>query len=215
MSSNPQEPDLKNIWRNQETEKTIMSVEEVRVKAGKFLRRKRLDLIARTAFVIFAAVSCGLFLMNARITPLRIVAGLVMAVLLTSTVWNLLRTFLRSGKNGSSAGAISNAAMTSCREFYRNELERYREYSRLPSWQLATILLIIAWMIREPLMRSTDSFRAVLPYVLLAAAGMIVLVAVRKVQARRIQDEIEALDVFEAEILQGGRYDTAVDEHQK
>jgi hypothetical protein len=209
VSSKSHEPDLKNIWQNQEMEKAIMSVEEVRLNARKYLSRKQRDLLARSAFVTLAAVSCGIFLMNARITPLRFVAGVAMALLLTSTVWNLLRTYTRSG-------TAPNAVMTSCVEFYRSELERYREYARLPAWQLGTILLIIAWMTRDALMRnSTDPFRVVLPYVLFAAAGMIVLVAVRKIQARRIQDDIDALDVFEDEMLTGGGHDTAVDEHQK
>ena len=43
-----------------------------------------------------------------------------------------------------------------------------------------TVLVIIAWMTRDALLRnSTDPFRIVLPYVLLAAAGMVVLMAVR------------------------------------
>ena len=211
MSSNPHEPDIRKIWQNQEMEKAVMSIEEVRLNARKYLRRKQLDLIARSAFVMLAAGSCGLFLMNARITSLRFVAGLVMAILLISTVWHLLKTYMQSGTTIS-----SNAAITSCIEFYRSELERYREYARLPMWQLATVLLIIAWMTRDSLMRgSTDPFRIVLPYVLIAAAGMIVLVAVRKIQSRQVQSEIEALDVFEGETLERGRHGTAVDEHQK
>jgi hypothetical protein len=205
MSSKSHEPDLKNIWRNQETERITMSVEQVRLNARKYLRRKQRDLISRSAFVILAAVSYGIFLMNARITSLRFVAGLAMVTLLTSTVWRLLRM-----------EASPNGAMTSCIEFYRSELERYREYARLPAWQLATILLIIAWMTRDTLMRnSTDPFRAVLPYVLVAAAGMIVLMVVRKVQARRVQDDIDALEVFENEMTVGGSHDTSVDECQK
>ena len=193
-----------------------MSVEEVRLNARKFLRRKQRDLIARSAFVILAAVSFGIFLMNARITSLRFVAGLVMASLLTNTVWGLSRAYLRSRGNWYLVHAGPNAAMTSCIEFYRSELERNREYTRQPAWQLVTVLVIIAWMTRDALMRSSsDPFRVVLPYVLFAAAGMIVLVAVRKLQARRVQDYIDALDMFEDEILAGGSHDTTVDEHKK
>jgi hypothetical protein len=106
--------------------------------------------------------------------------------------------------------------MTSCLDFYRSELERNREYARQPTWQLVTVMAIIVWMTRDALVRnSTDPFRVLLPYVLLAAAGMIVLMAVRKLQARRIQDDMDALDVFEDEILSGGHHDTTVDEHKK
>jgi uncharacterized membrane protein len=193
-----------------------MSVEEVRLNALKFLHRKQRDLIARSAFVLLAAVSFGLFLMNARITSLRFLAGLITTMLLTSTVWSLFRAYRRSRGTWSSVLAGPNAAMTSCLEFYRSELESSREYTRQPAWQLVTVLVIIAWMTRNLLVRnSTDPFRVVLPYILFAAAGMIVLMAVRKHQARRVQDDIDALDAFEDEILAGGSHDTAVDEHQK
>ena len=216
MSSKSHEPDLKDIWQNQETERTTMTVEEVRLNARKFLLRKQRDLIARSAFVILAAVSFGIFLINARFTSLRFLAGLITALLLTSTVWSLFRVYQRSRGTWSSVIAGPNAAMTSCLEFYRSELERNREYARQPAWQLVSVLVIIAWMTRDALMRnSSDPFRVLLPYVLLAAAGMIVLVAVRKFQTRRLQDDIDALHVFENEMLTGGSHGTTVDEHQK
>jgi len=84
MSLQPHEPDLKKIWQNQETEEAIMSVEEVRLNARKYLRRKKRDLIARSAFVVLAAASIGIFLSNSRFTSLRFVAGIVMATLLIS-----------------------------------------------------------------------------------------------------------------------------------
>ena len=216
MSSNPRDPDLKDIWQRQETKEAVMSVEELRMNAKRFLRRKQRDLLARTGFVIFAAVSFGIFAMNNRITSLRVVAGLVMTMLLLSAAWSLLLAYRKSRGEGPAVPGAPMAAMTSCLEFYRNELERQREYARQPTWQLITVLLIIAWMTRDALMRnSTDPFRGVLPYVLFAAAGMIVLMAVRKHQARRVQADIDALDVFEDEMLAGGSHDTAVDEHQK
>jgi len=216
MSPQPHEPDLKNIWQNQETEKVIMSVEDVRLNARKYLRRKKRDLIARSAFVVLAAASIGIFLMNARFTSVRFVAGMVMATLLTSTVWTLLRVYRSSESPWSSHRSAPNAAMTSCIEFYRSELERYLAYAGLPAWQLVTVLVIIGWMMRDALTRnSTDPFRLVLPYVLFAAAGLIMLVAVRKFQARRIQDDIDALKMFEDEIHAGGSHDTAADEREK
>jgi hypothetical protein len=216
VSSKSHEPDFKNIWQSQETERTTMSVEEVRLNVRKVLLRKQRDLIARFAFVILAAVSFGIFLMNARVTSLRFLAGLITAMLLTSTVWSLIRAYQRSRGTQSLVSAGPNAAMTSCLEFYRSELERNREYARQPAWQLVTVLVIIAWMMRDAMLRnSTDPFRILLPYVLFAAAGMIVLIAVRKFQTRRLQDDIDALDVFENEMLTGGSHDTTVDEHQK
>ena len=216
MSLQPHEPDLKKIWQNQETEEAIMSVEEVRLNARKYMRRKKRDLIARSAFVVLAASSIGIFLTNARFTSLRFVAGMAMATLLASTVWNLLRVYRSSGSPWSSNHSAPNAAMTSCIEFYRSELDRYLTYGGVPAWQLVTVLAIIGWMTRDALMRnSTDPFRLMLPYVLFAAAGLILLVAVRKFQARRIQDDIDALELFEDEIHARGSHDTATDEPEK
>ena len=216
MSLQPHEPDLKKIWQNQETEEAIMSVEEVRLNARKYLRRKKRDLIARSAFVVLAAASIGIFLSNSRFTSLRFVAGIVMATLLISTVWNVLRVYRSAESPWSSNRSAPNAAMISCIEFYRSELERYLAYAGVPAWQLVTVLAIIGWMTRDALARnSTDPFRLMLPYVLFAAAGLIMLVAVRKFQARRIQDDIDALEVFEDKIHTGSHHDTAADEPEK
>ena len=216
MSSNPQGPDLKNIWRNQETEKAIMSVEEVRLNARKYMRRNRRDLIASSVFAVLTAVWCGTILMNARITPLRLVAGLIMAVMVTSTVWRLLRVYRRSRGKWASVISGPNAAMTSCLEFYRGELERQREYARYPSAHLVVVFVVAVWLMREALMqRRPDLYHMVLPYILIVALGMIVLMALRKLQSRRVHADLDALDVFEREMLTGGRHDTAVDEEQK
>jgi len=216
VSSQPHEPDFKNIWQSQETEKAMISVEDVRRNAQRFLRRKYLDLIARSAFVVLTAVFCGVFFINARFTSLRLLAGLVMAILLASTIWSLHRAYTRSRGYGFTIHAGPDAAMTSCLEFYRSELERQLEFARQPAWQIVTALLIIAWMTRDALMRnSTEPFRAVLPYVLFAAAGMIVLAAVRKVQSRRVQEDMDALDLFEEEILSGGSHDATLGDDTK
>ena len=216
MSSNPHEPDFKNIWQNQETEKAIMSVEEVRLNARKYMRRNQRDIIASSVFAVLTAVWCGTILMNARITPLRLVAGLVMAVMVTSTVWRLLQVYRRSRGKWSSVIAGPNAAMTSCLEFYRGELERQREYARYPSSYLVIVFVVLVWIMRLALMqRRPDLYRMVLPYILILAMGMIVLMALRKFQSRRVHDDLDALDVFEKETLSGGRHDTAVDEEQK
>jgi hypothetical protein len=193
---------VQNIWQKQETEKNTMSIDELRMNAKRLLRRKQRDLIARIAFVLLAAVACGMFLMNARLTSLRSIAVLVTSVLLASTVWRLFRTY----------DSRASVAMTPCLEFYRSELARMQEFGRVPAWQLVTVLVIIAWMARDAFRRnSEDPFRLVLPYVLIAAAGMVVLMAVRKYQARRVQNDMDALDLLE----EGGRDDHSIRDAEK
>jgi hypothetical protein len=191
MSLQPPRRDLGDIWRNQETEKTTMSIEEVRIKAQKLLTRSRRDLFAISAFAVLAAVFCGFVLIYARLTPARIIGGVVMAMLLANTIRNL---YLSRRRN------IAATAWATCLEFYRNELERQREIGRLPIWQLVTALLIIGWLTRNALMRTgSDVLRAILPFVLIAAACLIVLLAIRKFGARHVQDELDALDAFSEE----------------
>jgi hypothetical protein len=123
-----------------------------------------------------------------------------MAMLLTSTVRNLYFSYRRSKSTWPGVNVGPNTALTSCLEFYRSELERLQEIARQPAWHLGAALLIIAWLTRNALMRTgTDPLRIVLPFVLLAAAGLIVLLAVRKFEVRRVQEEIDALDRFEEE----------------
>jgi hypothetical protein len=68
-----------------------------------------------------------------------------------------------------------------------------------PAWQLAAALLIIAWLSRRSLYSGHDALRVLLPAVLLAAAGLIVWMAVRKFQARHVQNDLDALNRFEKE----------------
>jgi hypothetical protein len=216
LSSKPHEPDLKNIWQNQEMEKSVMSVEEVRLNARKYMRRNQRDLIASSVFAIVTAVWCGTFLMNARMNSLRLVAGLVVAVLVTSTVWRLLRVYRGSRGKWSSVIAGSEPAMTSCLEFYRGELERQRESARYPSAYLVIVFVVLVWLMRQALMQNRpDLYRMVLPYILILAMGMIVLMVLRKVQSRRVHNDLAALDDFEKEMVLGGRHDTSADEHEK
>jgi hypothetical protein len=94
----------------------------------------------------------------------------------------------------------SGIAQMSCLEFYRAELERQREIARQPAWQLLTTLLVIAWLIRRAPMRfGMDVLRYVQPLVLIAAAVVVALLAIRKLDARRIQKDLDALDSFEKE----------------
>ncbi len=197
--SQPPERDLRNIWLSQETEKTTMSVEEVRIKAQRFLNRTKRDIFVRSAFAVAAGIFCGFVFMTARLTEARVIAGVVTAMLLAGTVRNLYVWYSRSP--GPSAG------LTSCLQFYRDLLERQRELARIPAWQLATALLIIAWLARNKLGSfnrtvmgyNRDPMSLLLLLVLIAAAGLIVLLAVRKFEARKVQAEIDALDRFEEE----------------
>ena len=192
MSSRVPETDLRNLWQNMETESATVSLEQMRLKAQRFMKKNRHDLIARSAFAVVAAAFCGIVIFSVRAASIAAVAGLVMAMLLADTVRRLY-IYYRAGEPWSS-----------CLEFYRSELERQRQVAIQPAWQLAAALLIIAWLSRRSVMRGPDSLRIMLPVVLIAAAGLIVLMVIRKLGTRRIQTEIDALNKFEEENRSGG-----------
>jgi hypothetical protein len=94
---------------------------------------------------------------------------------------------------------------TSCVEFYRRELHRQQAFASIPVWQMIAALIVIAWLAPSALHQHGSSLiRFFFPAVLVAAAGLILLMAVRKLQARDIQADLEALNDFENENPDGG-----------
>ncbi len=88
---------------------------------------------------------------------------------------------------------------------YRSELERQQEVMKLPAWQLGVAFVIVAWLIHRVMFDTrTRLVDSLLPLVLFSAAGLLLLLAVRKIEARRVRDELEALDRFEQQNLQPG-----------
>ena len=178
-----------------------MSAQQMSLKTQEFLRKTHRDLIARSAFSVIAAAFCGIVFMSTRMS-IGLIAGVVMVMLLASTARNLYVFYRRSHAAPALSG--TSASWSSCLEFYRTELERQRQIAMQPAWQLAAALLIIAWLTRRSLHSGHDALRVLLPVVLLAAAGLIVWMTVRKFQARHVQDDLDALNRFEQETPSGG-----------
>jgi hypothetical protein len=205
MSSGVPETDLRNLWQKLETEETTVSAEQLHLKALGVLRKNRRDLIARLVFALLASAFCGLAVMNARLTSVRGFAAAVMAMLLASAGRNLYRSY---GGNRRKSPPDAGAPWASCLEFYRSELEKQRTFAAFPVWQLLAALLTVAWLTPGALRRdSADPLGMILPAVLLAATGLIVLMAVRKFQARHIEADLEALSYFEDETRPGGSHE--------
>jgi len=93
----------------------------------------------------------------------------------------------------------SETARTTCLAFYRDEQERRLAIARQPAWQLLTALVIIAWLTRSAPMRTGMDVLHIVQLLVLLAAADVVLLAMRKLEARRIQQDIHALDAVELE----------------
>jgi len=197
MTTQPPEQNPSNVWRTQETEMTAMSVAEVRLKAQEVMKKSRWDLVARSAFAVIAAIFCGGVFWKSN-SFVGWISGFVMLMLLAGVAKGV--RFYRWNSSQLSPDISSGTARTSCLAFYRSELQRRLAIARQPAWQLLAALLIIAWLTRRAPMRSgMDALHIVQLLVLLAAAAVIILLAVRKLDARRIQEDIDALTLFEQE----------------
>ena len=191
--------DIKGLWQNLKTEETMMSVEDVQLKAVQSLRKTRRDGIARLAFAVAATAFCIVALASTRVNSFRYIAAIVMAGVLA----NAIRSVYVSWKD---KGASSPAASwTSCAQFYRHELVRQQVFCAIPVWQMVAALAVIAWLAPRAFRRiNEDLMGVVFSAVLLGAAGMIVLIAVRKFQARHVETDLEALKRFEQDNDLGG-----------
>jgi hypothetical protein len=196
----PQLSDPKQIWQNQEMEKTKMSVEEIRRKAQRFLAKSRFDNAVHLVFALIVVGFCAVAFFAARATAARVIAAVVMMMLLVRVVRTLYFSYRKYGRLRPDTTRAGDAALTTCLEFYRNELERQRVIHREPAWQLAITFLVIGWLTRDAMLRSrADVIGLAVPFDLFSAAGFVVLLAVRKFQMRRVQAELDALDKFEQE----------------
>jgi hypothetical protein len=195
MSARIPESDLPALWQNLEAEVTTVSIEQIQQEAMKFQEKNRRDRIARLVFAVVASAFCGFVVTTARYTSVRVVAALVTVMVLGTAIRSVHLAF-----RGRAAGPWS-----SCVEFYRSELERQRAFAALPAWQIVAALSVIAWLTPGALSRnSADPLAIVLPAVLLAAAAFVLLMAVRKFQARHVHAALEALNSFSIEDHRGG-----------
>lgn len=193
--------DLPTLWQSLEADVTSVSVEHIRKAGMKIQKKNRRDRTARLVFAGVASAFCGFVVATARYTSVRVVAALVTVMVLGTAIRNVYLAYVGRG-----AGPWS-----SCVEFYRKELERQRAFTALPAWQIVAALLIIAWLTPGAVSRnSADPLAIALPVVLFAAAAFVVLMAVRKFQARHVHLDLEALNSFAIEEHPGGDDDVTV-----
>jgi hypothetical protein len=187
--------DIRELWQNLETKETTVSAEEIQLKAIESLRRRRRDLIVRLAFAIAASVFCVLAFTRTSVNPIRYLAAVVMAMLLISTIRNLYVFYRDTRQIAQDPGA----PWSSCASFYRSELEQQRLFGAVPIWQMLAALAVLGWLARRSSLRRirADVLEIVFPVVLLGAAGLVILMAIRKFQARRVEAELDALNRFE------------------
>ena len=164
-----------------------MSIDELQLRAKKLHNRGRRDLIMRWSFAAVASVFCAYVMWSGRSLATRVIAGLVLAILLIQTIRSLY-WFVRVTE--------PDAARSSFVDFYRKELMRQQQLAQQPVWQTIPVLFVIGWLMRSSVVR-VNSLRPVLIVTLIAAAGLTIMLIAKRLEARRIQKEIDVLDQIE------------------
>ena len=180
-----QQTDLLLIWQNQRTEHTVMSENDVRIRAYKFDARVRRNLILALVLGAFLLVLCAIAMVElGNLTPRLIVAA--MAVVISAIIYKTFRR-IRSPQTLS-----PDLALSACLEFYRNELKT--EYRTLVlKWRLLVAIALFLWLTMNSLFRSPLLMRSLLPF------SLVLILIVRRREAQKLKHELAALNTFENE----------------
>ena len=183
--SNP--PDnLRTIWQDQRREHTIMSEDEVRIRAEMFQVRVRRNLLLAFVLGIVLLVLCALAIVRlGNLTPRVIAAAMVIVVAVTTykAYQRILWPQTMSLDMGRSA----------CLEFYEKELTT--EYRTIVlKWRLLVAIMLFVWLTSFDLL-----FRVRLPMRILLPSSLVLILFLRRHEARKLKRELAALKEFERE----------------
>src|SRR5262249_1543221 len=138
--------DPKLIWQAQAREHTLISVEEVRLKAQIARRNVCRNLVIASVSALLLVVFCSLAIINFSSTPVRMIAAAMMlmtAVIVGKAWYRMWPLHTRS----------PNAALVGCIEFYRRELLiQYR--AAAITWRFIVPVVILAFLMWNSVFRT-------------------------------------------------------------
>ncbi len=136
------------LWQDQPVEGMNMSVESVRLRAGKFERRIARRNLRESVASVFAIAAFGYFFFTASNTPFRVTWGLCIA----GMIWQLVQLRRKSSPR-TMPEDLGTATSVS---FFRSELERQRDLlknvwpSHLGPLVPGYVALNLAWVFAPP-----------------------------------------------------------------
>lgn len=190
-NESPEDRQVMELWQNQETEGVRMSVEQVRLEAGRFQRKIQSRNLREYVAALMVVVFFGFEFSRAKHLLLRVGFGLLMAGT-AYVMWHLL-------SKGSPGEADESAGLSGWIEFRRRELVRQRDLLRsIWRWYLGPLVpgmvVVIAGVLSHAGRSHGGHLGLVAADVLFIAA---VFFAVGKLNARgaeKLQRQIEELD---------------------
>lgn len=191
-NESPEDRRVMEVWQNQETEGVRMSVEQVRLEAGRFQRKIKARNLREYVAALMVTVLFGYEFSRAKhLLLLRVGFGLLMAGT-AYVMWHLL-------SKGSPGEADESAGLSGWIEFRRRELVRQRDLLRsVWRWYLGPFVpgLVVVVVALGRFIRG----RAGHPGFLVAADALIfvaVFLAIGRLNAKgaqKLQRQIDELD---------------------
>jgi Flp pilus assembly protein TadB len=193
----PQDRRMKELWQSQPTEGVQMSMEQIRMSAGKFQRRIRsrnvreyVTSIVLVVFFIYESWRAGDLLV-------RIGFGLII-IGIFYLIWHML-------SKGSWLPLPEDAGLSSCIEFQRRQLEQQRDLlSSVWRWYLGPLIpglavLLFAFGRANPGHLKHPAL-VVVPEAMLFVAVSVAIAVLNRRASRRLQRQIDELEQAGREI---------------
>ena len=189
--------DPRNIWQNQPTEKFQMSEEDIRRKAQKLHSKARLAALGWMVMGLLLSVGFGRSAAMAHDWLPRIGWGML-------SLWGIYGAY--QAYRWIWPGRLpSDAATSTSLEFYRNELEKQRDYGRhiwrragLTFCFLGLAIVLVPPLIHEWLIAPRGVLKAA-PFFVLLTIWFAVFFPLKRRQQRKLQEDIDELRGFERE----------------
>ncbi len=191
MGSESSPDRMKELWQGQQTEGARMSVEQIRMSAGKFQRtigwRNVREYVAALAVTIFFAYDF--------VRTDDVLARIGFGLLIAGTAWVVWQLHAQ----GSAKRVPEDAALSSFIEFQRRELMRQRDLLRgVWRWYLGPLIpglvVLIASFGRTNAHQVKHPELIIVTYSILVAAVFLGIAKLNERGARRLQQQIDRLD---------------------
>ncbi len=178
--------DPRRIWQSQTKEHAVMSIEEIQIWSRIAQSRVRRNLIMALVFGFLLLVFCVFAIVTIPYTPLRVIAAALMVLTPVGAykAWYLIR---------SPQTLPPNAALKGCLEFYRQELRaQYRSVALM--WRFVVPIVTLTFLTWNTILRTSP----LLPKILLPSL-LVLILALRRLEARKLRHKLAMLDAFEKE----------------
>lgn len=177
--------DPKTIWKNQRTESTQMSLEQIRAKARELHAKTRRDLQANTAVPIFAAGLCGIGVWVKDDSIQLGLAAIGIAWALAGAV--AVNRDLRLDAFPQDAPAAKGL------DYYKSLVERRRVlFVRSLTWSIGPMVFAIAAFLASTVSSGQLSVK-VLPFALLALSWTVAVLVIRSRRLSEMRSELQSL----------------------